>query len=75
MSMTSNSAGYARHMDEVFAEREEQDYSYEEYQEWCHLNSADPLRSFGDFIEKLLFGSRKQERPPADDVQPGEQDV
>lgn len=39
MSMTSNSPGYARHMDEVFAERDERDHSHEEYLEWCYLQS------------------------------------
>ena len=39
MSMTKNGMGYARHMDEVFAQQEEQDNSHEEYLEWCYLQS------------------------------------
>lgn len=39
MSMTKDGAGYARHMDEVFADQEEQDYSHEEYLEWCYLQA------------------------------------
>lgn len=46
MSLQKRSEAYARHMDEVFMEqeRDRQDYSHEEYQEYCYLQSIKDKR-------------------------------
>lgn len=83
MSMTKDSMAYHMHMEELFEQNhlDERDHSDQEYLEWCYLQERerakqqewkDPLHSFGDFISRLV--DPKQDKPPADDVQPGEKD-